>query len=232
MTVSRWEPNRDEIRAGLVKATEQFHEIRRSLSEQDWREPSLNPGWTNGEIMFHVTFAFILVSRLAPMVRFWSRLPAGFSLVFAGILNLLTPAFNAVNALGARAGARVYSRKWIGRRYDRAYASILSLLSKVPDDEWSAGMYYPTRWDGLFSEDWSTLVAKAAEQARTYAGLPPEAIRAIRAPALVMVADGDVVRIEHAQELSRLLRAELVVLPDSDHYSYLADPGGLLSRLI
>jgi hypothetical protein len=34
--------------------------------------------------------------------------------------------------------------------------------------------------------------------------------------------------MEHAQELSRLLGAELVVLPDCDHSSYLADPPALL----
>jgi pimeloyl-ACP methyl ester carboxylesterase len=81
-------------------------------------------------------------------------------------------------------------------------------------------------------EDWPRLVAKAAEQARGYGGSRPEEIRGIKAPALVMVAEGDVVRVEHAEELSRLLGAELVVLPDSDHVSYLLEhPDVLLSKL-
>jgi pimeloyl-ACP methyl ester carboxylesterase len=80
--------------------------------------------------------------------------------------------------------------------------------------------------------DWPTLVAKAAEQARSFVGLPADAIRGVRAPALVFVAQRDVVRLEHAADLARLLRAELVVLPDSDHASYLLDPpDGLLSKL-
>jgi DinB superfamily len=143
---------RRAVRAELELARAEFHEVRRSLSERDWRARSLNPGWTNGEIMFHAAFGFMIVSRLAPMVRFWSRLPPGFSSLFADILNLLTPVFNVVNALGARGGSRYYSRGRIGQRFDREVASILDLLTKLPDDEWSAGMYYPTRWDGLFTE--------------------------------------------------------------------------------
>jgi pimeloyl-ACP methyl ester carboxylesterase len=81
-------------------------------------------------------------------------------------------------------------------------------------------------------ERWPRLVAKAAEQARTWGGSRPAAIRGITAPALVIVAEHDVVRPEHAAELARWLRAELVVLPDSDHVSYLFDrPEALLARL-
>jgi pimeloyl-ACP methyl ester carboxylesterase len=81
-------------------------------------------------------------------------------------------------------------------------------------------------------ENWPKLVAKAAEHARNYSGSRPEAIQAIRAPALVMVAEHDIVRIEHAKELAGLLGTELVVLPDSDHVSYLLDrPDVLLSKL-
>jgi pimeloyl-ACP methyl ester carboxylesterase len=79
-------------------------------------------------------------------------------------------------------------------------------------------------------QDWPRLVAKAAEQARSGAGLQPEAIRGVRAPALVIVAERDVVRAEHAEELSRLLHAELVVLPDSDHSSYLLEHAEVLLR--
>lgn len=81
-------------------------------------------------------------------------------------------------------------------------------------------------------ENWPKLVAKAAEHARNFSGMRPEEMQAIKAPALVMVADGDIVRIQHAEELSRLLRTELVVLPDSDHVSYLLEqPEVLLSKL-
>jgi hypothetical protein len=41
-----------------------------------------------------------------------------------------------------------------------------------------------------------------------------------------------VIRPEHARELARLLRTELVILPDSDHSSYVAgNTAALLSSL-
>jgi pimeloyl-ACP methyl ester carboxylesterase len=47
----------------------------------------------------------------------------------------------------------------------------------------------------------------------------PEAmVRSIRAPALVVVGDADVVRPEHALELARLLpNARVAILPLTDH---------------
>jgi pimeloyl-ACP methyl ester carboxylesterase len=46
----------------------------------------------------------------------------------------------------------------------------------------------------------------------------PEVLRSIDAPTIVMVADGDIVRPEHAVEMFRLLpHARLAVLPGTDH---------------
>jgi pimeloyl-ACP methyl ester carboxylesterase len=80
-------------------------------------------------------------------------------------------------------------------------------------------------------EDWPALVAKAAEQARADSGIPPERIQGINVPALVVVAENDVVRPEHSNELARLLNAELVTLPDVDHASYLREPDPLLAKV-
>ncbi|MBO0791301.1 MAG: alpha/beta hydrolase, partial [Ktedonobacteraceae bacterium] len=82
-------------------------------------------------------------------------------------------------------------------------------------------------------QGWPRLVAKAANQASEWQGLRPEEVQFINVPALVAVADSDIIRFEHTQELSRLLHAHLVVLPNSDHVSYMvANSEGLLSHLI
>jgi pimeloyl-ACP methyl ester carboxylesterase len=69
-----------------------------------------------------------------------------------------------------------------------------------------------------------------AERMRGFRDVPDDAVRAVRAPTLVVVGDRDVVRPEHALELARLLpQARLLVLPGG-HGDYLgeavADPGG------
>ncbi len=81
-------------------------------------------------------------------------------------------------------------------------------------------------------EQWSTLVAKAGEQAAAQRGLTAAQLSSITAPALVIAAERDVIRPEHARELARLLRTELVILPNSDHSSYVSDnTAALLSNL-
>ena len=129
-----------------------FHVLLNSLSEQDYRKQSLNPGWTNGEILAHMTFGFIIVNVLLPMARVWGRLPKGSSKWFAGLLNIFTGPFNWFNALGARGQGKVFTYERIGKIYDRAHDSLLKKINSIQDKEWEHGMYYPTKWDSNFDE--------------------------------------------------------------------------------
>ncbi len=62
-----------------------------------------------------------------------------------------------------------------------------------------------------------------AKRMLAFKDIPDESIRAIQAPALVVVGDRDVVRVEHALALSRLLpHGRLCVLPGT-HGSYLGE---------
>lgn len=142
----------EEILAQLAGARETFHTLVDSLSEYDFQKPSLNPGWTNGEIIAHMTFGFIIVNVLLPMARLWGRLPKGSSKWFAWLLNALTGPFNWVNALGARGQAKVFTHQRIGNIYDRVYFSLVKKASSISEDEWEHGMYYPAKWDDNFDE--------------------------------------------------------------------------------
>ncbi|HLZ73171.1 MAG TPA: DinB family protein [Dehalococcoidia bacterium] len=140
------------LRTDLVAARGEFHAALDALSDADWRGPSRNPGWTNGEVLFHAFLGFRLTWVLIPFVRLWGRLPAGGSRRFARGLNGTTGPFNALNAFAARLGARLYSRKRLGRAYDGAHRALLRRLATIPEVEWQRGMHYPTRWDPLFSD--------------------------------------------------------------------------------
>ncbi len=85
-----------------------------------------------------------------------------------------------------------------------------------------------------------TLVAKLKQLDMEPFAWPPEDIRGIAAPTLLIVGDSDVVRLEHAVELFRLLgggvfgdlaglpKSQLAVLPGTTHF---IPPGsGLLDR--
>jgi pimeloyl-ACP methyl ester carboxylesterase len=62
-------------------------------------------------------------------------------------------------------------------------------------------------------EGWPALVAKAAQGAANPEDLRPEDVQSINVPALVMIAEGDIIRLSTWE---RPLSTELVVLPNSD----------------
>jgi hypothetical protein len=143
---------REEILAQLGHARDSFHRLLDSLSESDLRRQSLNPGWTNGEIIAHMTFGFIITDVTIPLTRLWGRLPKSSSKWFAWLLNALTGPFNWINALGARGQGKVFTHQRIGTIYDRVYFSLVKKINSIDDDEWEHGMYYPTKWDSDFDE--------------------------------------------------------------------------------
>jgi hypothetical protein len=143
---------KDAIRCELESTRTIFHALLDSLSENDLQKKSRNPGWTNGEILAHMTFGFIILNALLPMARLWGHFPKLASKTFARSLNALTGPFNRINALGARLQARLFTYRRIGKLYDRTHFSLLKQIDSIKDDEWGLGMYYPTRWDSNFSE--------------------------------------------------------------------------------
>ena len=147
---------REALLADLAEVHAAFHALLDSLTDADLRQPSRNPGWTNGEVLYHMAFGFIILAALVPLVRFWGRVPRRYSKRFAWLLNSATGIFNWVNALGARGGGRIYTHRRIGRKFDRTYAAILRLVATTKADEWSLGMHYPTCRDSLF-HDYMTL---------------------------------------------------------------------------
>jgi pimeloyl-ACP methyl ester carboxylesterase len=79
-------------------------------------------------------------------------------------------------------------------------------------------------------EGWPTLVSKAMKMSVEFKGWPKDGLRSIRAPVLIVIGDGDMVRPEHAIELFRLLpHAKLAILPDTDHVALVLKPERLLS---
>ena len=94
----------------------------------------------------------MILRRLETCVRSHLQKPSGFHRLFAGLLNAFTWLFNPVNAAGTRGGAKIYRRNNIEPKFDRVIDSLLKKLASVKENEWQLGMYYPTKWDPLFSQ--------------------------------------------------------------------------------
>jgi DinB superfamily len=142
----------ESIRSEFEATRLSFHALLASLSEEDLHKPSLNRGWTNGEILAHVLFGFIILNALLPLARIWGRLPKSSSKPFARLLNITTGPFNWFNALGARMQGKVFTYRRLGKQYDHVHASLLKAVASIREEEWGRGMYYPTKWDSNFSE--------------------------------------------------------------------------------
>jgi hypothetical protein len=81
-------------------------------------------------------------------------------------------------------------------------------------------------------EDWPALVAKVTKHGVEFKGWRPEDIQSIKAPAMVMVGDVDIVRPEHAVQMFRLLlHAQLAVLQGTDYWAPVQRPDWIISMI-
>ncbi len=92
-------------------------------------------------------------------------------------------------------------------------------------------------------DNFPTLVEKLKQLDLTPQDWPSESIRAIAAPTMIIIADSDAVRLEHAVEMFRLLgggvmgdlaglpRSQLAVLPGTTHVSLIDRAEWLLSMM-
>jgi len=142
--------------AELEEAKSAFHSMAEGLPDTSWTKPSANPHWTNGQVLFHITLAFLLLPYLFPMARVFGRLPPFLSLVLAWLLDLGTGLFNWVNGVGPLAGGSFYSRDRLLRKYDSLHAYAVRTLSSLDPSELKRGMFYPHKWDPMF-KDFMTL---------------------------------------------------------------------------
>jgi len=81
-------------------------------------------------------------------------------------------------------------------------------------------------------EDLPKMFAKAVDRMRNFKDIPPQAIRAISAPALIVCGDSDVMRPEQAVEEFRLIpHSQLVILAATDHMQIMARTSWLVPMI-
>ena len=134
----------------LEAARYAFRSVLDSMPESSWSRASANPPWTNGQVLFHITLAYILLPFLVPTAQVFGRLPTAFSGVFAGLLDAGTGLFNWANRLAPLAGGQVYSRDRLLSKYDSLHTYAVRTLSRLDPNELQRGMFYPHKWHSMF----------------------------------------------------------------------------------
>lgn len=117
------------------------------VPNEAWTAPSRNPGWTNGQVLFHVLLGFILVRPLAGLLILFGHLPSSWSRSFAALLEWSTPLFHRINAIGPRGAARLLGRAGVIRMFERVHRGVVARLERVRPGQWALRMRYPVRWD-------------------------------------------------------------------------------------
>ncbi len=150
--------NKDALRSELEASRLAFHALLDSLSEAELKKQSLNPRWTNEEVLFHIALGFFVLPTLLPLARFFGRFPKSFSQPLARLLDRCTTPFNWINALSTRLGGSVWTPTSLGNTFDWVHARLVKTLDSLSEQEWQrCGMYAPTHWDPVSFKDYMTL---------------------------------------------------------------------------
>jgi hypothetical protein len=136
----------------LERARTTFRAFVDQMTREDLARRSNGTRWTNRQLLFHMLFGYMVVSRLMWMVKLFGRLPNRATKPFAALLNLATSPFNFINYVGSVGGGMLYRPGRMVTSMDRLTAKLARRLARESDPSLSRGMYYPTRWDPFFLE--------------------------------------------------------------------------------
>jgi hypothetical protein len=141
--------DRQAIRAEFEGARATFHALLDSVSEEELARPSNGTRWTNGQLLFHMLFGYMVVRALLPLVKVINRLPDS-GRAFAAALNAATRPFDVINYWGSCGGGRLYSTERMGRKFDAVIAALERRLAAEPEANMERWTVFPTRWDPFF----------------------------------------------------------------------------------
>jgi hypothetical protein len=152
VTVAESGVDRRGIAAELERARVELRWLVERADAADFDRISNGTRWTNEQLLFHMVFGFMVVTRLLPLVRMLGRLPAAASRVHARLLDAATTPFHAINYRGSCAAATVYNRKRMTAQCDRVIAKLQRKLAAEPEGNFRLGMHFPVRWDPFFAD--------------------------------------------------------------------------------
>jgi hypothetical protein len=131
---------REAIHTELESTRRAFHALLAEITIEDLSKPSLNPAWTVGEVLYHMSLAPKNLPSDVWLIRnlkWIPKFPAG--------------TFNRLNVIFTRRGARNTTHESLAEAYEQAHAKALTCLESIHDDEWNLGTTYPD-WEPLLSD--------------------------------------------------------------------------------
>ena len=152
MTVSSQPADRRSIHDELERVRTDLHHLVAGATTVGLRRRTDATRWTNQQMLWHMVFGYIIVSRLLRLVRFFGRLPDPFSRAFAAVLNAGTRPFHYINYLGSVGGALVFHGPRLTKVFDRTIDRLHRRLDAASEAALARRMHFPVGWDPFFRD--------------------------------------------------------------------------------
>jgi hypothetical protein len=147
--------DRRDVHAELERVQADFHRFLAEASAADLRRPTDGTRWTNGQLLFHMLFGYMLARVLLRLLGVFARLPRGVGRAFARLLNAGARPFHVINYVSSVLGSLYFNHRRMGAKMDRTLAALHQRLDRESAASLGRGMPYPPRWDPFFHE-WMT----------------------------------------------------------------------------
>lgn len=116
-----------ELKAEIELTRERFHRLLVTIPEEALKLPSRDPDWTNGEVLYRMSVASLLIRTTLKKNRSVPSKPAIHQVVTG-------PLIQRTNELFIRSRAANSTRWSIAREYDETYKKVLEMLEEIPAD--------------------------------------------------------------------------------------------------
>lgn len=152
MAIEGQRTDRHDIHRELERVRADLHHLVANATAADLRRRTNGTRWTNGQMLWHMAFGFLIVRRLLPLVRLLGRLPPVFSRTFATVLNAAARPFHVINYLGSVGGALVFHGPRLTRQFDRTIDRLHSRLDAETEKSLAGRTHFPVGWDPFFRD--------------------------------------------------------------------------------
>jgi hypothetical protein len=150
MAIEAQPTDREGIHDELERVRADLRYLVGNATAADLRRRSNGTRWTNGQLLWHMAFGYLIVRRLLPLVRLFGQLPDSFSRIFATVLNTGTRPFHPINYLGSVGGALVFHGPRLTRQLDHTIDLLHRRLDAESEEALTRRMHFPVGWHPLF----------------------------------------------------------------------------------
>ena len=144
--------DRQPIHEELERVRLDLHRLVERATTSDLRSRTNGTKWTNGQMLWHMVFGYLIVYRLLPGVRLFGRLPDRYSRRFAAALNASTRPFHVINYLGGCSGELVFHGPRLTRLLDWIVSKLHRRLDSETEESLARQMHFPVDWDPFFAD--------------------------------------------------------------------------------